>query len=108
MNNQTNIDWLIEVATKYGYTEEQIVLICDEIGRASYEQFAQEVERLFSAEEKQKIEEIAGDEAVSAEMMRLYQEKTGQDAQNVINGYISRHITDFIEDHSQGPQSPSA
>lgn len=105
MDKQTNLQWLIDAATKYGYTEEQIVLICDEIGRAAYEQFAQEVERIFTPEEKQMLEGLSDKEKVAEELKRLYEEKTGQDAQIVINSYISHHINDFVEDHQTSVNS---
>lgn len=108
MNNQTNLERLIEAATKYGYTEDQTVLICDEIGRAAYEQFSQEIERLFSPEEKQMIEELQGEDRIQSEIKKLYQDKTGNDAQEVVNGYISRHIDEFISDHETGAYSPAA
>ena len=107
MNKQTNIERLIEVASGYGYSEEQIILICDEIGRASYEQFAQEIERMLTADEKHIVENLNDAEKVKAELDRLYREKTGNDAQETVNMYLSRHVEEFVNDHSQGPQSQS-
>lgn len=107
MNGKTNIERLIEVAANYGYSEEQIVLICDEIGRASYEQFAQELERMLTPEEKHTVENLNDEEKVRTEMDRLYKEKTGNDPQETVNTYLSRHVEEFVNDHSQGPQSPS-
>jgi hypothetical protein len=107
MNDQTNLERLIEVATKYGYTEGQIVLICDEIGQAAYEQFAQEVERLLSPEDKHSLENMSDELQVRGEMEKLYKEKTGTDAIDTVNGYLSRHIDEFIQDHS-GTAAPQA
>ena len=102
MNNQSNIERLIDAAAKYGYTEEQIILICDEIGRASYEQLAQEVDLLLSPEEKHAINNLNDEEKERVEVERLYQEKTGKNAADVIGTYLSRHIDEFIEDHRTG------
>ncbi len=107
MNNQSNIERLIDAAAKYGYTEEQIILICDEIGRASYEQFAQEVDLLLSPEEKHAINNLNDEEKERTEVERLYQEKTGKSATDIIGYYLSRHIDEFIEDHKGEPTSPT-
>lgn len=107
MNNQTNIERLIEAASSYGYTEEQIILICDEIGRASYEQFAQEVELLLSPEEKHALNNVNDPEKERSEVERLYQEKTGKNASDVVASYLSRHIDEFIDDHKRGPAAPT-
>lgn len=107
MNNQSNIEQLIDAAAKYGYTEEQVILICDEVGRASYEQFAQEVDLLLSPEEKHAINNLNDEEKERAEVERLYQEKTGKNAADVIGYYLSQHIDEFIEDHKVGPAAPS-
>ena len=100
MNNQTNIERLIQAATTYGYTEEQIQLICDEIVNAAYEQFSQEAERLLGPDEKHDHENTQDVAAITERLQRLYLEKSGKDAQEVISGYISRHIDEFIEEHT--------
>jgi hypothetical protein len=100
MNDQTNIERLIEAATKYGYTQEQITLICTEISEAAYAQFSQEVEMLLSPEERHSINSVEGTDRVRIEIERFYKEKTGIDAVDRVGGYLSSHIDEFIKDHS--------
>ena len=81
-----------------GATEEQITQVLTEVNKTAFAKLYAEAMTVFTEEDLKAIEDCVGQEEANFEIMTRYSEKTGKNAQEVMQTYLDIFADKFLEE----------
>ncbi len=92
------LNQVAKILQEKGATEEQITQVLTEAAKTAFAKLYAEAMTVFTEEDLQAIEKCTGQEEANFEIMTRYSEKTGKNAQEVMQSYLDIFADKFIEE----------
>lgn len=94
----SKLDQVTKVLQGKGATEEQITQVLTEVAKTAFAKLYTEAMTVFDEEDLKAIEQCTGQEEANFEVMTRYSEKTGKNAQEVMQSYFDIFADKFLEE----------
>ena len=102
------LDQVIKILEGKGATEQQITQVLTEVAKTVFAKLYTEAMTSFNEEDLQAIEKATTQEEANFEIMTRYSERTGKNAQEVMQGYYDIFADKFLEEAEKEEQNPAA
>lgn len=96
--NSPKLNQVVQILQEKGATEEQITQVLTEVNKTAFARLYTEAMTVFTEEDLKAIEECTGQEEANFEIMTRYSEKTGKNAQEVMQNYLDIFSDKFLEE----------
>lgn len=96
--NSPKMQEVVKALQEKGATEEQITQVLTEVNKTAFAKLYAEALAVFTEEDLKAIEECVGQEESNFEIMTRYSEKTGKNAQEVMQNYLDIFADKFLEE----------
>lgn len=94
-----SVQKVIAVLQEQGLSDDEIAALCEDVMFHAYEDFIDEAKMLLTEEDLQRVEKFPeGSEA--SEIMRVYQERTGNDPQERLQHFIKIRSELLIQEYT--------
>lgn len=105
--NSPKLNQVVQILQGKGATEEQITQVLTEVNKTAFAKLYTEAMTVFSEDDLKAIEECTGQEEANFEIMTRYSEKTGKNAQEVMQNYLDIFADKFLEEaKKETPTTP--
>ncbi len=92
------LDQVVKILESKGATEEQIMQVLTEVAKTAFAKLYTEAMTSFTEEDLQAIEKATTQEEANFEIMTRYSERTGKNAQEVLQNYYDIFADKFLEE----------
>lgn len=92
------LDQVIKTLKEKGATDEQIAQVLAEVTKTAFAKLYTEAVTVFTEEDLKAIDQCVGQEEANFEIMTRYAERTGKNAQEVMQGYLDIFADKFLEE----------
>ncbi len=98
--NSPKLDQVTKILQEKGATEEQITQVLTEVAKTAFAKLYTEAMTVFTEEDLKAIEKCTGQEEANFEIMTRYAERTGKNAEEVLQNYYNIFADKFLEEAS--------
>ena len=92
------LDQVVKILEGKGATEEQITQVLTEVAKTAFAKLYTEAMASFTQDDLQAIEKATAQEEANFEIMTRYNERTGKNAQEVLQNYYDIFADKFLEE----------